>query len=236
LIEKDREQVVYIIHYLYLNVNRLSCSVSLKALICYTILMNFTPSIDEAIKLASHLHRNQTRNDNNKTPYVSHLMSVAMILTHVTDDKDIVIAGLMHDSLEDVPHYTYDILVADCGQRVADIVKHVTEPLDANKLENEQLPWLTRKEVYLENLRSGGIESAMVSAADKIHNTESFIADMKREGEAFSSRFGSSILNRLWFHEQALLVVTEKLGAEHVLIQRFTSATEEFRKLANSSN
>ena len=94
--------------------------------------MNSTPSLDEAIKLASHLHRNQTRNDNNKTPYISHLMSVAMILTHVTDDKDIVIAGLMHDSLEDVPHYTYDMLVEDCGKRVADIVKHVTEPLDAN--------------------------------------------------------------------------------------------------------
>lgn len=194
--------------------------------------MNPTPSLDEAIKLASHLHRNQTRKDSNQTPYISHLMSVAMILTHVTDDQDIVIAGLMHDSLEDVPHYTYDMLVADCGVRVADIVKHVTEPLDANKLENEQLPWLTRKEVYLENLRAGGIESAFVSAADKIHNTECFIADVKREGESFLSKFGSSMLNRLWFHEQALSIIEEKLGKEHPLVQRLILCTDDFRKLS----
>ena len=135
--------------------------------------MNLTPRINNAIKLAAHLHRNQTRKDANKTPYISHLVSVALIVATVTDDEDSIIAGLMHDSLEDVPGYTYDQLVKDCGVRVADIVTHVTEPLDANKQDDEQLPWLERKEAYLSNLRSGGMEAAIVSCADKIHNTES---------------------------------------------------------------
>lgn len=195
--------------------------------------MVFTPRLNEAIKLAAHLHRNQSRKDNNKTPYITHLISVAIILSEVTNDEDIIIAGLMHDSLEDVPGYTYEQLVLDCGVRVAEIVRHVTEPLDANKADNEQLPWLTRKEQYLEALRSGGVESALISCADKIHNTESYITDLQREGEAYAVRFGSSIKNRLWFHEQTLAVVTEKLGTDHGLVKRFTNSTESFRKLAS---
>lgn len=194
--------------------------------------MNLSPRINNAIKLAAHLHRNQTRKDANKTPYISHLFAVATLISTVTDDEDIIIGGMMHDSLEDVPFYTYDMLVSDCGARVAQIVAHVTEPLDANKGENEQLPWLTRKEKYLENLRSGGAESALVSTADKIHNTESFLEDMARDGEAFTSRFHSSFRNKIWFHDQVLSIVTEKLGESHPLVVRLALSTEEFRKLA----
>lgn len=196
--------------------------------------MIFTPRINEAIKLACHLHRHQTRKDDYSTPYVSHLFSVAMILATATDDEDIIIAGLLHDSLEDVPHYTYDNLVSDCGERVASTVIHVTEPLDANKMDNEQLPWLTRKEQYLENLKAGGTESAMVSAADKIHNTESFLSDTAKSGDVFISKFTSSLRNKLWFHEQALSIVTEKLGDDHVLVGRLSLCTEEFRKLCEN--
>lgn len=196
--------------------------------------MIFTERINEAVKLACHLHRNQTRKDDHNTPYVSHLFSVAMILTTATEDEDIVIAGLMHDSLEDVPHYTYNDLVENCGERVASIVKYVTEPLDANKMETEQLPWLTRKEQYLENLRNGGPESAMVSAADKIHNTESFLFDTAKSGDVFLSKFTSSLRNKLWFHEQALAIVTEKLGVDNILVTRLTLCTEEFRKLCEN--
>lgn len=190
--------------------------------------MIFTSRINEAIKLASHLHRDHVRKDKQLTPYISHLVSVAMLLQTVTDDEDIIIAGLMHDSLEDVPDYSYENLVSDCGNRVADIVKHVTEPLDANKRDDEQLPWLERKEKYLENLRAGSIESAMVSACDKIHNTESFIQDMLHEKEEFLERFHSSLRNKLWFHEQVLLIVEEKLGKNHALVVRLSECTKDF--------
>ena len=194
--------------------------------------MNFTPRLDNAIKVASHLHRFQTRNDAKKTPYISHLIAVAILVASATDDEDIIIAGLMHDALEDVPNYTYEQLVLDCGVRVAEIVKHVTEPLDANKEKDEQLPWLERKEAYLQSLKSGGVESALVSTADKIHNTTSFLTDAREEGEMFMSRFGSSIKNRLWFHEEVLAIVTEKLHKDHPLVQEFAKCTLEMKTFA----
>lgn len=193
--------------------------------------MLLTSRLDEAIKLASHLHRLQIRKDSLQTPYISHLVGVAILIASVTEDEDIIIAGLLHDSLEDVPNYTYEKLKEDCGERVALIVAHVTEPLDANKSDDEQLPWLSRKEQYLINLKNGGVESAIVSSADKIHNTESFLRDFAKEGEVYGLRFGSSIKNRIWFHEQVLAIVTEKLGEKHLLIKRFTAVTSDFRKL-----
>lgn len=196
--------------------------------------MIFTPRIDNTIKLAAHLHRHQTRIDKNRTPYISHLVSVAIIISQVTDDEDIIIAGLMHDSLEDVPHYTYENLVEDCGERVANIVRHVTEPLDANKQAEEQLPWLTRKEAYLENVRSGGIESAIVSAADKIHNLQSMLGDIEKENEVFLLRFNSSLQNKLWLHKETFLIIKEKLGEEHTLVTEFAKIMELFKKFTSS--
>lgn len=199
-------------------------------------IMHFTPRINEAIRLASRLHKDQTRRDSSHTPYISHLVAVAMILREVTTDEDIIIAGLMHDSLEDVPNYTYDLLVEDCGERVAKIVKQVSEPLDPNKNQDEQLPWLVRKEAYLNNLRGGTIESALVSAADKIHNTESFVIDYKKEGAEFLRHFGSSILNTVWFIEQALTIITEKLSHDHMYVVRLNNALDEMRLLADTRN
>jgi (p)ppGpp synthase/HD superfamily hydrolase len=191
--------------------------------------MKYTPRIDASIRLASRLHREQTRMDKDKSPYISHLVSVAMLLSEHTDDDEIIIAGLMHDSLEDVPGYTYEKLIQDSGQRVALIVKHVTEPLDANKSKDEQLPWLTRKQAYLKNLEEGGTESALVSLCDKLHNTLSFISDMKAEGEEFTKRFGSSIKNKIWFNEEVIKIASTKLKNDHPLIQKLTLATDQLR-------
>ena len=198
--------------------------------------MIFTQRINDAIKLASHLHRNQVRLDSQRTPYSSHLFSVAMILSEITEDEDVVIAGLMHDSLEDVPNYRYENLVHDCGGRVAEIVKHVTEPLDADKRDDDQLPWLERKESYLLNLREGGIESALVSAADKIHNTESLIGDRKKEGDEFLKRFHSSSENKIWFNKEVYAILVEKLGKDHVLVLRFSQLIRELENLLKNSN
>jgi len=158
-------------------------------------------------------------------------MGVAFLLSSVTDDEDVIIAGMLHDSLEDVKGYTYEKLVRDCGERVATIVAHVTEPLDANKSVFDQLPWLTRKEMYLKRLEEGSIESILVSCADKIHNTESFLKAFQDEGEAFAQSFGSSMRNRIWLNEQVLIISEKKLGEQHPLMVRLRLCTEGFKKL-----
>ncbi len=193
--------------------------------------MHFTSRLDDAVRLASRLHRSQIRKDKNDTPYISHLVSVAILLSEVTEDEDILIAGLLHDSLEDVPGYTKEMLTEAMGERVTSIVLHVTEPLDASKEYDEQLPWLERKETYLRVLEEGGVESALVSCADKIHNTESYIKDIKGYGHEEVKKMHSSARNRLWFHEQVYEVVKKKLGEDNHLVKKFFIANQVFKDL-----
>ena len=60
----------------------------------------------------------------------------------------------------------------------------------------------------------------------------SFLLDFKNEGVPYAARFTSSVKNRLWFHEQVLLIAEEKLGADHALVERFKYVTEMFRKFS----
>ena len=131
----------------------------------------------QAVNLSSRLHRDHVRKDEHKTPYASHVFGVAMLLASVTDDEDIIIAGLMHDTLEDVEGYAYDDLVRDCGDRVATLVQNVTE--------DKTLPYKKRKIKYLEHLKTCSPDSVILSVADKLHNSLSFkhmLDDHKHEG------------------------------------------------------
>jgi hypothetical protein len=110
-------------------------------------------------------------------------------------------------------------------------VYYVTEPLDASKESGDQLPWLKRKEMYLERLRKGGVESALVSCADKVHNAESFITDMQAEGELFTKQFFGSFRNMVWFHQEALKIVQEKLESTNPLRMRFERSTDALSQL-----
>ncbi|MEK7182016.1 MAG: HD domain-containing protein, partial [Patescibacteria group bacterium] len=64
--------------------------------------MFLTPQIDKAIQRATVLHHGQERKGTG-APYIVHPYAVAFLLAHYTDDEDVIIAGLLHDVLEDVP-------------------------------------------------------------------------------------------------------------------------------------
>lgn len=89
---------------------------------------------------AAWAHRHHVRKGGG-IPYVSHLYSVMYLLASVTNDEDVLIAGLLHDTLEDVPEeYNSAQLEADFGPRVRELVEELTkQPLKAGK----RVPTLT---------------------------------------------------------------------------------------------
>ncbi len=189
--------------------------------------MILTPRISSAIELAARLHREHTRRDSLRTPYITHLISVMLIVSEVTDDEDTLIAALMHDALEDVTGYTVEMLAQDTSEKVAMIVSHVTEPHVPASPEFLQLPWLERKQAYIENLKSGPMESGLVSAADKLHNLSSLIRDYKAEGDVFLSRFHGSLKNQLWFYEEVIKVIATKVPEDNILLTRLAALHKE---------
>ncbi len=173
--------------------------------------MIYTPKIEKAIRKASMLHKKQTRKGFERLPYVTHLFSVFIILIEYTKDEDVLIAGLLHDTLEDTD-YTEDELERDFGSRVKEIVLGVTEQ---KTKDGEKLDWADRKREYIQGLEIGPEESLYVSAADKIHNFSSIINGYKNSTEEFKKDFKSE--DRIHFYGGVVEAIVKRLGEDHEL-------------------
>lgn len=174
--------------------------------------MKLTHRIQQAINLASRLHSGQVRKGDVDLPYISHPFSVAWILSNYTDDEDIIIGGLLHDTLEDVKGYYYEDLKRDFGVKVAEIVKGVSEDKDPNIESDDKATWEDRKTKYLAGLDNDSDESLMVCAADKIHNLQSMINAYQEKGEALWDSFNSPKDKKLWLYEEIAKILHKRLN------------------------
>jgi (p)ppGpp synthase/HD superfamily hydrolase len=148
----------------------------------------YSYNIEQAIRAATVLHNGQSRKGKSPYPYISHLIAVAFLLRDYTNDEDIIVAALLHDTLEDTD-YTPEELEKDFGKKVRSIVEGVT---DVQKHERSQYTWKQRQEHYFKALSLAPLESLYVSAADKIHNMRSIVEEYNDDTEAFGKQFGTS--------------------------------------------
>ena len=163
--------------------------------------------IERAIAVAAKYHHGQFRRGDQALPYIMHPFSVAMMLFEYTDDEDVVVAALLHDTLEDTV-YTTALLERDFGARVKEIVLTVTE--------DKQLPWRKQKEGYIKNLKVAGKEALLVAAADKIHNLRSHVDEAKISGAEYWDLFKMSVEEYMWFYGEVLKVLQDRLDSDIV--------------------
>ena len=190
--------------------------------------MKFSPTIEKAIRTAAFYHRNQSRKSsgNFKTmPYIAHLFSVALILSNYTDDENTIVAGILHDSIEDTD-YSVEELEKDFGEEIKDIVLGVTEhKSDENKL---KIPWKDRKNTYLNNLQNERQESLMVCAADKIHNLISLANNYQVQGENIWANFNAPKEEKMRFYGEVLKSLRDKL--KNSIVQEYERIYKEALK------
>jgi (p)ppGpp synthase/HD superfamily hydrolase len=115
----------------------------------------------EAIYFATSKHLSQKRKDN-ITPYIEHPLGVALLVQKYTNDEDTIIAGILHDAIEDT-ETTEDEIARLFGEKVAKIVDEVSE-------KDKSLDWEKRKEIVLASVKNLSNEAALVKLADKTHN------------------------------------------------------------------
>lgn len=152
-----------------------------------------TPRFTQALALAAHWHHGQTRKGT-RTPYLSHLLSVAGIALEFGATEDEAIAALLHDALEDGPEYTgqdasslRQEIVETFGEPVARLVDAATD--DTPRAGQAKRPWTDRKREYLRGLPSHSAGELLISASDKLHNARSILTDLHTEGPAVFTRF-----------------------------------------------
>ena len=87
--------------------------------------------IHKAIEFATLKHQGQTRKGTD-IPYIVHPIEVMQILTASGCEEDIIIAGILHDTLEDTNTEREEIVEA-FGARVAELVAHESEDKSVSK-------------------------------------------------------------------------------------------------------
>lgn len=121
--------------------------------------------LEKAYKMAASAHEGQLRESGE--PYISHPVEVAHILAGLELDSTTIIAGLLHDTVEDT-NCTYDEIRGMFGEDTAMLVDGVTK-LD-------KIPYTTKEEQQAENLRkmfmamAKDIRVILIKLADRQHN------------------------------------------------------------------
>ena len=128
----------------------------------------FSNRINRAIQVSAIAHQGQFRKDPNlKIPYIAHPVAVGMMLAQHGYDEDVIMAGILHDTVEDTD-VTMEDLRRDFGDTVADLVDHCSE-------QDKSLPWEERKKRYIEHLKTAPQEAQAISCCDKTHNMMSML-------------------------------------------------------------
>ena len=128
--------------------------------------------IEKAYNIASEAHKDQRRKSGE--PYIIHPLNVAIILAELELDKETIVAGILHDVVEDTV-MTEEDLIREFGEDVALLVDGVTK-LEKIPLSGTDDPTDTKLEMQAENLRkmflamAKDIRVIMIKLADRLHN------------------------------------------------------------------
>ncbi|MGL4873492.1 MAG: RelA/SpoT family protein [Clostridium sp.] len=145
---------------------------------CHNVDIN---RIIEGFKLAEKAHENQLRVSGE--PYITHPIDVAVILAKLGMDTDTILAGLLHDVVEDT-ECTYEEIKDRFGIEVANLVDGVT------KL--GKIKYKTKEEQQADNVRkmllamAKDIRVIIIKLADRLHNmrTLKYMSKEKRKVKA----------------------------------------------------
>ena len=121
--------------------------------------------IIKAYEIARKLHDGQFRKSGE--PYIIHPVAVAKILAQFGMDNETVVAGLLHDSIEDTG-YTRDQLAEDFDEKIADLVEGVTKLTNISYDSSEAAQAENFRKMFL--AMSKDIRVLIVKLADRLHN------------------------------------------------------------------
>jgi (p)ppGpp synthase/HD superfamily hydrolase len=196
----------------------------------------YSDVINHAFAFAAKHHDRQVRKGT-KLPYLTHPANVAVILTRYGRDNDTIVAGILHDVIEDCVRdgYTRTMLeqrIGDkFGENVLDTVLGVTyrrQDDDGIELSSEE-----RKTDYLERLSTASEAARWVCAADKIHNASSIISDLRRTVDSTSvwNRFGGGRSATAGWYRRVYERLRE-VGFDAPIMSELDEVSKELEELA----
>ena len=148
--------------------------------------------IFSALCFATNAHSGQYRKSTS-VPYIVHPIAVMQHLIRHNASIDAVVAGILHDTLEDTPT-TESQLRQMFGDRITELVVGASEP-------DKSLSWQQRKQHTLDSLcNCTDMDLLMVVCADKLSNISSIKQDLDACGDAVWNRFKRGYEFQKWYY------------------------------------
>jgi (p)ppGpp synthase/HD superfamily hydrolase len=189
--------------------------------------MHYSYRIEQALRASAILHKDQVRKGEIPYPYITHTVAVALIVSDYTQNEDVIVSALLHDTLEDTD-YTREELHEDFGPIVRTIVESVTNP-EAGEDET----WTDRKKQYIKQLKEASEEALIVAAGDKIHNMRTMVEAYYDREEELLADFGGSLEERLTMYQEISNVFNRQLKS--AILTEFNHVFEEFKQFVLES-
>jgi (p)ppGpp synthase/HD superfamily hydrolase len=217
--------------------------------------IGFSSAVDRALIVAALAHHSKRRKGT-EIPYIMHPFHVGLILQRYGYPEEVVVAGFLHDVVEDMPFGDHALqgriaatfpgaefptgvgletfrkaflqfMDTQFGPAVMELVTLVTEP------KNDGSPpkvWRERKQCQLKHLAVAAPDGAALKAADLLHNIRSVLRDLKRDGAPVMKRFNAGPEDTLWWYESASRLAAERLEQGHGLAAEVLDAVRELRE------
>ena len=151
--------------------------------------------LHEAIVFATRAHHGQVRKGSD-VPYMIHPFETAQILTEAGCSDEVVIAGLLHDTLEDTETSSTEISAA-FGYKVLGLVFAASE--------DKRLDWEVRKHHTIDYLNNEATQDEMLLiCADKLSNLRSIRFEKDTLGEVVWARFKKGKDMQKWYYDGIL--------------------------------
>jgi len=151
--------------------------------------------IYKAIHTAIKAHENQLRKLDNDM-YVVHPLEVGVILAKHNLSDDVIVAGILHDTVEDTA-LSLEQIEIEFGPNVALYVKFCSEH---NKFDS----WKKRKLDYLSQLDEAPIEVLYIVCVDKLTNIQSIQRNLEVNGTAIWQKFNAGYDDQKWYYTAML--------------------------------
>ncbi|MBO5372111.1 MAG: bifunctional (p)ppGpp synthetase/guanosine-3',5'-bis(diphosphate) 3'-pyrophosphohydrolase [Lachnospiraceae bacterium] len=174
--------------------------------------------LEEAIIFAAERHMGQVRKCT-PTPYILHPLETMQILFEMHADMSLLIAGVLHDTVEDT-NTSMEEIRNIFGEDVESLVKSHTE--DKSKT------WQERKSRTIAELKTASTRQKMLVMADKVSNLRSMYADYSKKGDELWAYFSAPKEKQEWYYsgvidslaEMQIYTNTEKIYNEMVKLYK----------------
>ena len=195
----------------------------------------YSDAVNHAFAFAAKHHDRQVRKGT-KLPYFTQPANIAVILTRYGCDENAVVAGILYDVVQDAVREgsTREFLDRRIGEKFGDDVLSSLLTVTQRRTDDDgvELSSDEMKTDYLERLGSAPKSALWVSAAEKVHNANSLLSDLKRTMDpdsVWSRTSGGRSVALKWYRD--VLDRLDEIGFAEPITDELREAVSSLEKL-----